>query len=73
MLERGMSKSEVEETLEHPLQVRDSKHGRRAAVRSRPDGGFTVVVFEENPEGLIVVTAMKTNSDGAKRYGFTGI
>ncbi len=73
MHERGVSKAEVEETLEHPLQVKDTKLGRKAALRPRRGGGYIVVIFEGDPEDLIVVTAMKTGSDGAKRYGFTGI
>jgi hypothetical protein len=73
ILERRLTKTEVEEALERPLQVMDTKHGRRAAIRTRPDGGYTIVIFEGNHENLIVVTAMKTNSDGAKRFGFTRI
>ncbi len=73
MLGRGISKEEVEEALERPLQVKDTKHGRKAALGPRLGGGYTVVVFEDDPEYLIVVTVMKTSSDGAKRYGFTGI
>jgi hypothetical protein len=73
MLERGVSKVEVEDTLAHPLEVRDTKHGRKAACGGRLDGGYTIVIFEADHEDLIVITAMKINSDGAKRYGFAGI
>ncbi len=37
------------------------------------DGGYTIVIFETDREGLRVITALKSNSEGAKRYGFTGI
>ncbi len=73
MLERGVSKKEVEETLAGPLEVRETKHGRRAACRGRVGGGYTIVIFEVGHEDLIVITALKTSSEGAKRYGFTGI
>ena len=31
MHERGISRVEVDETLEHPLEVRDTRYGRLAA------------------------------------------
>jgi len=34
---------------------------------------WLVVVCEEEEEDLIVVTVVKTNREGARRYGFTGI
>jgi hypothetical protein len=73
MLERGVTKMEVEEAIARPLDVRDTRQGRKAAFGSRLDGGFTIVIFEESDEGLIVITALKTDNEGAKRYGFTGI
>ena len=73
MLERGVTKMEVEEAIARPLDVRYTKQGRRAACGSRLDGGFTIVIFEDNDEGLIVITALRTDNEGAKRYGFTRI
>jgi hypothetical protein len=73
MAERGVSKTDVQDTIEHPLQVSDTKYGRKAAISLRGDDGYTIVIFETDREGLILITASKTNGAGAKRYGFTGI
>jgi hypothetical protein len=73
MLERVVSKAEVEDALSSPLQLKDTKHGRKVALGLGSDGNYLIVIFEAGSQDLIVVTALRTGSDGAKRYGFTGI
>ncbi len=73
MLERGVTKMEVGEAIVRPLEARYTKQGRKASCASRLDGSFTIVIIEESDEGLIVITALKADNEGAKRYGSTGI
>ena len=73
ILERGISKHEVEQSLADPIDTRIMRNGRTAAC-SRPKGGrCLIVIFEQTDEDLIVVTALKVSSERAKRYGFTGV
>ena len=73
MRERWISKSDVEETLSHPLDVTETRHGRKAALGRLDAGKFIVVIFEGLDEDLIVVTSLKVDRDRLERYGFIGI
>ena len=73
MKERDISETEVEDTMARPSSVKETKHGRLALVKECAGGAYTVAIIEADDEGLIVVTVLKTNAEGARRYGFTGI
>lgn len=69
-----MTRAEVENILLHPLAVKETRYGRKAAYGApRLDSKHTVVIFEENDEEFIVVTAMKVDKERLERYGFTGV
>lgn len=71
--ERGITRKEVEETLEQPLQARDTRYGRKAACGKLGAGKYLVVIFERHDEDLIVVTVLKVNKGGLERFGFIGV
>jgi len=74
MHERGVTKAEVEGVLRRPLAVKETRYGRRVACGSPDDRDkYTVVIFEENAEDLIVITALKVDRDRLERYGFTRV
>lgn len=72
MLERSISVREVEEALSSPLEVIQTRYGRRAACKRLSSGKFVVVVFEVEGD-FIVVTAVKVNKNRARRYGFSRV
>lgn len=45
MLERGISKTEVEETLAHPIETRQTKIGRFAACGSAREKWCIIVIY----------------------------
>jgi len=73
MLERDISKGEVEEALAHPIEIRQTRSGRAATCGSPEAGRCLIVIYEESDEGLIVVTALRVSSEKAKKYGFTAV
>jgi len=73
MLERDISKGEVEEAIAHPAETRQTRSGRVAACGSLEAGRCVIVIYEQSDEGLIVVTAFRVSSEKAKRYGFTRV
>jgi hypothetical protein len=73
MRERNISKTEVEQTLAHPLEIVETRYGRKAACRRVDSGYCLVVIFEGMAEELIVVTALKVNTERVRRYGFTRV
>lgn len=72
MLERSITPKEVEEALNNPLEVIQTRYGRRAACKRLPGGKFVVVVFEAE-EDFIVVTAVKADKERTRRYGFSRV
>jgi hypothetical protein len=74
MRERGVTKSEIENAILHPLAVRETRYGRKVACGG-PDAGmkYTVVISEQSGEDFIVVTSLKVDKERLQRYGFAGI
>lgn len=73
MVERSISTEEVEAAIRNPLEVIPARYSRNAVSSLLPDGRFLVVIYEREEEDFIVVTAVKTNKEGARRVGFTRI
>lgn len=73
MAERLIAKVEVEKALRSPLEVVPVRYGRSAALNRLSRRAFLVVIYERGQEDFIVVTAVKVNKAGAKRYGFTRV
>ncbi len=61
MRERTISKLEVEQTLADPLEVRETRYGRKVACRRVGGDSYLLIIFERSAEELIVVTALKVN------------
>ena len=64
---------DVESTIRSPLESMPVRYGRHAVRGLLPGGRFLVVIYEQVEEDFIVVTAVKTNKEGATRYGFTRV
>lgn len=47
------------------------RYGRRAARGRLPKRSYLVVIYEREGEDFIVITALKTKGEGARKYGFT--
>ena len=73
MVERSISAEEVEVAVRNPREAIPARYGRHAVSSLLPDGRFLVVIYEREEEDFIVVTAVKTNKEGAGRIGFTRI
>ncbi len=73
MRERSIADRDVEEVLARPQEVILTRNGRKAAYRRIQGSRYIVVIFEQKGEDFIVVTAVKVNRNGAKRYGFTRV
>ncbi len=73
MLERSITVREVESTLAYPLEVVQTRYGRRAACRRLAGGKYLVAVFEGAGEDFIVVTAVRVDKNRVRRYGFTQV
>jgi hypothetical protein len=73
MLERFINESDVESALARPLEVVQTRYGRKAACKRQPGGKYLVVVFEEAGEDFIVVTAVKVDRNRVGRYGFARV
>ncbi len=73
MLERSITERDVEDTLAHPFEFVQARYGRKAACRRLSSRKYLVVVFEDEGEGFIVITAVKVDKDRARRFGFTRV
>lgn len=73
LAERSISASDVVNAVRNPLELVPARYGRHAVYGLLPDEKLLVVIYEREGEDFIVVTAVKTNREGAKRYGFTRI
>jgi plasmid stabilization system protein ParE len=73
LAERSILAKDVESTIRDPLELAPVRYGRQAACRLLPHGRFLVVFYEQEEEDFIVVTAVKTDKEGARRYGFIGV
>nr|WP_276977047.1 DUF4258 domain-containing protein [Ferrimicrobium acidiphilum] len=73
MVERSIFAEDIEVAIGNPLEVIPAKYGRHAVSSLLPDGKFLVIIYEQEEEDFIVVTAVKTNKEGARRVGFTRI
>ena len=73
MDERSILREDVETAIRNPLELVLARHGRRAVCSLLPGGKILVAIYEQEEEGFIVVTAVKTNREGARRVGFTRI
>ena len=73
LTERSILVRDIESAIRNPLDLVQVRYGRLAVCGLLPGGKFVVVVYEKEEEDFIVVTAVKTNREGARRYGFTGI
>ena len=73
MVERSISTKDIETAIGSPLEVIPVRYGRHAVYNLLPGERFLVVIYEQEEEDFIVVTAVKTNKEGARRVGFTRI
>jgi len=73
LAERSILARHVESVIRRPLELAPVRYGRHAVCGLLPSGKFLVVIYEQEEEDFIVVTAVKTNKEGARRYGFTGV
>lgn len=71
--ERRIRIEDVERTLKEPLEVIGARYGRFAACMKLRQNALLVVVYEKGGEDFLVVTAVKVNREGAKRFGFTRV
>ena len=72
MEERGITIEQVEETVQNPEGTIEVKHGRKASYR-RYGSKFVVVIYEEEGENVLVITALKVDERRLRRYGFGGV
>lgn len=63
----------VERMLADPLEVVPTRYGRMVACEELQDHKYIVVIFEEAGEDLTVITAVKVDREGARRYGFARV
>ena len=61
------------ECSEATTTVVQTRYGRRVACKRLVGRKYVVVVFEEDREDFIVVTALKVNKDRLRKYGFTRV
>jgi hypothetical protein len=73
LAERSITETDVERTLRNPAEVIRVRYNRHAACNPLSNRKFLVVIYEQEEEDFIVVTAFITNRKGAKRYGFTRV
>lgn len=73
LVERSILAKDVESTIRKPLELVPVRYGRYAVAGSLPTGKFLVVVYGQEEEDFIVITAVKANKEGARRYGFTRV
>ena len=73
LAERSIAQRDVEGTVRSPIEVVPVKYGRRAAFSRLSRGKHLVVVYEQEAQDFIVVTAVKVNKRGVGKYGFTGV
>ncbi|HXW94083.1 MAG TPA: DUF4258 domain-containing protein [Nitrososphaerales archaeon] len=73
LAERSIQVRDVEIAIRNILDLVQVRYGRFAVCGLLPSGKFVVVVYEKEEEDFIVITAVKTNREGARRYGFSGI
>jgi hypothetical protein len=73
MTERSISQEDVEVTIRNPRETVLVKYGRLAALSPLRRGRHLVVVYEQEDQDFILITAVKVNKRGAGKYGFTRI
>jgi hypothetical protein len=73
LAERSIAKADVETAIRNPVQIVEARYGRLAAGIRLGSRRFLVVVYERRKEDFIVITAVKVNEEGARRFGFTRV
>ena len=71
--ERKIRPDDVETAIKEPFELIGARYGRFAACLKLQRSGFLIVVYEREDEDFLVVTAVKVNREGAKRFGFTRV
>ena len=71
--ERRIKPEDVQRAISEPFELIGARYGRFAACLELQRSSYLTVIYEREDEDFLVVTAVKVNREGAKRFGFTRV